>query len=43
MKPRIGPSAERLRAAGYNDRELLAAGIARTSSRGTLIDAFHDR
>lgn len=34
---------DHLRAAGYTDTELKAAGLARTSSRGTLIDAFRDR
>lgn len=32
-----------LRALGFTDDELLAAGLARRSSRGTLIDVFRDR
>ena len=36
-------AVDHLRSAGFADRELLAAGIARTSSRGNLIDAFRDR
>jgi DNA primase len=32
-----------LRAAGYSDEEMEAAGMARRSSRGTLIDQFRDR
>ncbi|MGI8415078.1 MAG: MobF family relaxase, partial [Nakamurella sp.] len=36
-------TVDHLRGAGYTDAELLAAGLARTSSRGTLIDAFRDR
>lgn len=34
---------DQLRAAGVHDRELLAAGLATTSSRGTLIDRLRDR
>jgi DNA primase catalytic core len=34
---------EHLRAAGHSDTDLLAAGLARTSRRGTLIDTFRDR
>jgi DNA primase len=34
---------DHLRAAGYTDQEIEAAGLARTSSRGTLIDHFRDR
>lgn len=34
---------DHLRAAGVTDRELLAAGLATTCSRGTLIDRFRDR
>lgn len=34
---------DHLHDAGYTDTELKAAGLARTSSRGTLIDAFRDR
>lgn len=34
---------DHLRGAGVYDRELLAAGLATTSSRGTLIDRFRDR
>ena len=34
---------DHLRAAGYTDQEILAAGLARHSSRGGLIDFFHDR
>jgi DNA primase catalytic core len=36
-------AVDHLRGAGYADPEILAAGLARTSSRGTLIDAFRDR
>lgn len=36
-------TVDQLRSLGHTDHELLAAGIARTSSRGTLIDAFRDR
>lgn len=36
-------TVDELRGQGFTDRELLAAGIARTSARGTLIDAFRDR
>ena len=32
-----------LRQAGYTDQEILAAGLARHSSRGGLIDFFHNR
>lgn len=34
---------DRLRNAGYSDTTIAAAGLARTSSRGSLIDAFRDR
>ncbi len=34
---------DHLRQVGAHDEELLAAGLARTSSRGTLIDVFRDR
>jgi DNA primase len=34
---------DHLRAAGYADEEIEAAGLARRSSRGTLIDHFRDR
>ncbi|MEO3939437.1 toprim domain-containing protein (plasmid) [Dermatophilaceae bacterium Soc4.6] len=34
---------DHLRQAGARDEELLTAGLARTSSRGTLIDVFRDR
>jgi len=34
---------DHLRAHGASDTELVAAGLARTTSRGTLIDAFRDR
>lgn len=33
-------AVDHLREEGFTDRELLAAGLARTSSRGTLINAF---
>jgi DNA primase len=33
----------RLRGAGFTDEELLTGGLARRSSRGTLIDAFRGR
>ncbi len=34
---------DHLRAAGHTDQEILAAGLARHSSRGGLIDFFHHR
>jgi DNA primase catalytic core len=34
---------DHLRAAGFTDPELLAAGLARPTSRGTLIDPFRNR
>ena len=34
---------DHLRAAGFTDTELLAAGLARPTSRGTLIDPFRNR
>jgi DNA primase len=34
---------DHLRAGGYADEEIEAAGLARRSSRGTLIDLFRDR
>lgn len=34
---------DHLRGHGYTDTDLLAAGLARTSRRGTLIDTFRDR
>lgn len=34
---------DHLRHAGYTDRVITAAGLARTSARGTLIDAIRDR
>jgi DNA primase catalytic core len=34
---------DHLRADGISDEEMLAAGVARRSSRGTLIDAMRDR
>lgn len=34
---------DHLHAAGVDDRELLATGLATTSSRGTLVDRFRDR
>lgn len=34
---------EHLRAAGFTDDELLAAGLARPTSRGSLIDPFRNR
>jgi DNA primase len=37
------PLTGHLRRLGYDDRELQAAGLAKLSSRGTLIDIFRDR
>ena len=34
---------DHLRSLGYGDREIRAAGLAKPSSRGTLIDIFRDR
>ena len=34
---------DHLRSRGFTDREILAAGLARTSNRGTLIDPFRNR
>ena len=34
---------DHLREAGYTDTDLKAAGLAKTSARGTLIDVFRDR
>lgn len=34
---------DQLRAQGFSDEDLVAAGVATTSSRGTLIDRFRDR
>lgn len=34
---------DKLLAAGHHPDQLVAAGVARPSSRGTLIDTFHDR